>query len=404
MVIVMSTEDDTGGVAGRVAAARKLAGLTQQQLAMRANVSASLVRKVEQGSKPPSPAFVAATATALGLSVSDLYGQPHFVSATSRYGTEQALIPDLERAIMEFRDPSLDGPPMTIGDAGQRLAEVVSAGRKSRYSEALTVLPNLLRGLHVLSVEAMPDAEGERVHTLLTQTYQSAMFTAYKLGHLSLCAWAAERMCWAAGHSGDPLWSAMGEYCRAQSLMFNGSYRTSGTLLDRSAEQASDSSDPRSFEVRGASHLSSAIIAARLSDPDTSAAHLSEARGMARHKAPGDHFDTAFSDANVDIHNVAAAVEMWDGTTALRRGADLQLDGKLYPSRHGHFHIDMARARLLHGDHDGAVNEIQAARHLSPEQTRYHPQVHETIRALARARRRSDPVARLAAWAGVREP
>jgi hypothetical protein len=29
--------------------------------------------------------------------------------------------------------------------------------------------------------------------------------------------------------------------------------------------------------------------------------------------------------------------------------------------------------------------------------------VHETIRALARARRRSDPVARLAAWAGVRD-
>lgn len=46
-----------GGIAQRVAESRKLAGLTQNQLAQRANVSASLVRKVEQGRAPASPAF-----------------------------------------------------------------------------------------------------------------------------------------------------------------------------------------------------------------------------------------------------------------------------------------------------------------------------------------------------------
>ncbi len=48
-------DEANGGVAARVAEARKLAGLTQQQLAMRASLSLSLVKKVEQGTVPASP-------------------------------------------------------------------------------------------------------------------------------------------------------------------------------------------------------------------------------------------------------------------------------------------------------------------------------------------------------------
>jgi len=61
----------------------------------------------------------------------------------------------------------------------------------------------------------------------------------------------------------------------------------------------------------------------------------------------------------------------------------------------------IARAYLMQGTHDRVIQELSRARQLSPQQTRYHPQVHETIRAVARARRRSDPVTRLAVWAGV---
>lgn len=398
----VAKDADSDGVAWRVVQARKLAGLTQHQLAMRANVSVSLLRKVEQGVRPPSPTFVAATANALGLSVSDLYGQPHFVSATTRLGTEQALIPDLERAIIEFQDPFLLRQPLGVDEAEQQLAQVVTAGRKSRYSDTLEILPDLLRTLHALARDTQGVSERERVHSILTQAYQSTMFTAYKLGHLSLCAWAAERMCWAADRSGDPLWAAMGQYCRAQSLMFNGSYRTSETILNRAAQQAADSKDPRAWEVRGATHLSSAIVAARLDNADDADLHLAEAHDVAKHAPHVDHFDTAFSSANVKIHGVAAAVEMMDAATALHRAEACEVSPALYPSRRGHYHIDLARAWLLHGNDERSLRELQTARSLSPEQTRYHPQVHETIRALARARRRSEPVARMAAWAGVR--
>jgi transcriptional regulator with XRE-family HTH domain len=59
----------TGGVGARVAEERKLAGLTQYQLAARASVSVSLIRAVEQGRVPASPAFVSAVARALGVGV-----------------------------------------------------------------------------------------------------------------------------------------------------------------------------------------------------------------------------------------------------------------------------------------------------------------------------------------------
>ncbi|MGH3938936.1 MAG: N-6 DNA methylase [Pseudonocardiaceae bacterium] len=64
------------GVGERIAVRRKLSGLTQEQLANRAHVSVSLLRKVEQGSVPASSAFITAVAKALSISVSDLLDLP----------------------------------------------------------------------------------------------------------------------------------------------------------------------------------------------------------------------------------------------------------------------------------------------------------------------------------------
>ncbi|MDQ3989765.1 MAG: helix-turn-helix domain-containing protein, partial [Actinomycetota bacterium] len=63
----------TDGVGRRIRAARKLApDLTQATLARRAGFSLSLVKAVEQGRAPASPAYVAAAARVLGMTVFDL--------------------------------------------------------------------------------------------------------------------------------------------------------------------------------------------------------------------------------------------------------------------------------------------------------------------------------------------
>ncbi|MGH3612019.1 MAG: helix-turn-helix domain-containing protein [Pseudonocardia sp.] len=139
--------DDTAGVGVRTARARKLAGLTQWQLAERANLSLSLLRKVEQGDRSASPAFTAAVAGVLGLGPDALYGQPY--EATSRAeAAEQAAIPELRRALVAFDDDDLPEPAPTLDELLTRLDRVRAAHRRARIVEATGALPDLLRGLH----------------------------------------------------------------------------------------------------------------------------------------------------------------------------------------------------------------------------------------------------------------
>ena len=215
-------EPTDGGVAARLAEARKLAGLTQLQLAQRANLSVSLVRKVERGSVPASPTFIASTARALGLMVTDLTEERDFRSVHSRFGIEQRFVPDLERAIIEHDDVPTGELLLELPEIEQRIITITEAGRVSNYTKALELLPRVIRSLHGQASQA-PAGKIEAINRLLAQVYYSAMFASYKFGHLSLSAWAAERMATSAHQSGDPLWDAMGKYGRSQGLMFSGS-------------------------------------------------------------------------------------------------------------------------------------------------------------------------------------
>jgi hypothetical protein len=56
----------------------------------------------------------------------------------------------------------------------------------------------------------------------------------------------------------------------------------------------------------------------------------------------------------------------------------------------------------LHGDRERSLAALQAARQTSPQQTRYHPQVRETVITLAENdKRRTDTLAGFARWAGI---
>jgi hypothetical protein len=60
-------------------------------------------------------------------------------------------------------------------------------------------------------------------------------------------------------------------------------------------------------------------------------------------------------------------------------------------------------AWLLHGNRDRCVDAPVRARAISPEHVRYSPSLHETIAILAaRDARRTDSLAGLVRWAGVR--
>ncbi|MEJ7630467.1 MAG: helix-turn-helix transcriptional regulator [Nocardioidaceae bacterium] len=396
--------NDSAGVGARASRARKLAGLSQRELAARAHVSLSLLRKVEQGDRPASPAFTAAIAAALGLSPDALYGQPY--EATSR--TEAAVhaaIPELRRALVAFDDNELPNPPRSLADLLAGLDEVRETNRRARFGAATAALPDVLRGLqHAATIEPVGQRR-ERVMTALAYAYSKAMLSAYQFGYLDLAGLAAERCCWAAGQSGDPLWSVAAEYNRALILLYSGAYNAGLRVIDRAYVDTEDlPTEPNTLAVRGALHLRGSILSARAANAQTAETHLAAARDIAEQLTGErfDHYGTGFRRSNVDIHSVSVPVELCDGTTAITRAAELHLPPNTAPSRIGHHHIDVSRGWLLHGDRQKAVASLQDARRVAPELTRYHPQVHEMIRTLARDERRtSTTVAGLARWADV---
>ncbi|MCA1675570.1 MAG: helix-turn-helix transcriptional regulator [Actinobacteria bacterium] len=386
------------GIGERVAERRKLHGLTQVQLAHRAHVSLSLLRKVEQGSVPASPAFTAAVAKALGTTVAELYDQP-----SQRYGAERGHVAELETAVMAGPASLTAHHPPDLGVLATRVEQIAQLQRRSRYQQSSALMPALLAELHTAAVLAPAGAARERAHHLLATLYGCVVICLHRLAS-PLVSHAADRAAEAARFCGDALLAALCDQERALPLLHRGAYDTAARIVAAAQESIADQpASPEALSARGAMHLRSAIIAARRFDAATSDAHLAQARELAAHlPLHANFYDTAFCLPNVHIHSVAAAVEMGDGTTAVARDARSPLPPETMRSRLAHHHIDLGRAWLLHGDRAKTLEALNTARRLAPQQTRYHPMVAETVLMLARVeRRRSDTLSSIAAWLGI---
>jgi hypothetical protein len=164
--------------------------------------------------------------------------------------------------------------------------------------------------------------------------------------------------------------------------------------------------DEAQRSVFGSLHLRSAVLAARAGRRADADAHLSEAREVASLVHEGaNHYGMEFGPANVGLHEVSAAIELADGTLAVRRAE--QVDGAghlrvLPPARTGHYRIEVARGWLYHGDRRRALGALQAARRVSPQLVRIHPMVRDTVHVIARNERRpSEELRSFTAWLGL---
>jgi transcriptional regulator with XRE-family HTH domain len=389
-------------VGGRVATLRKLLGLKQHQLATRAHVSVSLVKKVESGHAPASPAFTAACARALGVEVTVLTGQP-YEDLTTDPGLDRAAIPMLRRALDAHDNPQIDGALWSAATLRARLDEGEVLRRKSRYSELAERLPLLLHHLYAHATEAADGSPAETANALLDDGYNLAQAVAYKFGYLDLAALAADRLTRVAPYAGDPLRVAVAAFHRSDLQLQRGDYDLGMHSLDRAQQVAGEQRTPEALSVLAQLHLRQAVFSARAGRADDSDAHINEARDIVNRGVPAaPYFDVHANRINVDIHSVAMPVELCDGTTALARAETVHLDEREEPERVGHHYIDIARAWVLHGDREPALRSLQAARRVAPLQTRYHPSVRETLHAIAAADRRStDTLAGFARWAGI---
>jgi len=397
---------DMGGaerVGERVAKMRKLAGWTQRQLAERAFVSPSLVKKVEQGRIPASAAFTASCARALGLDPQDLHAvDPQ--GSIAELGAEVSGLAELREALHAFDDPR-PGPPLGGSELARRVASSEELRRAQRFSDLALALPQLLHQLHARVAETPPGtAADESSRAMLHDTYRLVANVGGHFRRADIAAAASERHVQLAAAMGDPLRIALSDWHRSTPFLRHGLYSAGARLLERAlAQLPAAAGDPQAGGMAAQLHLRSAVMAARSGDADRAEDHLREASERVTAGCSATPFpNTDASRLNVDVHWCAVPVEMDDGTESVRRAATVEIADRTRPERVAHHHIDQARAWLLHGDRERSLGELHQARRISPQQTRMHPSVHETVRGIADAdRRTTGTLAGFARWAGI---
>lgn len=395
IMVVVSVE----GVGARLRQFRKLRGLTQQQLAVRAHFSESLIKKIEQGSTPASAAFVSGAARALGVRPAELYGVTE-TEALTRSEIEPVVVQELRLALDAHDDPRPEGDPLSLDAAARRLDVAARQVHRLRYAEVGAELPGLLHHLYALA-EADATA-GEQARALLHDAYRMAATIAGRYRQPDLAAVASERHQQLAPRTGDPLRVAISGYHRSTHHLQHGTYPAGLRVLERAHRYVDDT--PAGHAVAIQLHLRAAVTAARDADTDTADGHIEQARAISRehHPPPVPYYNVNADPLNIAVHWCAVPVENYDGAEAVRRGDQVRVADSDQPERIGHHHIDQARAWLLYGDRDRTLAHLNDARRIAPQNTRQHPQVRETVLALADADRRvTDSLAGFARWAGI---
>lgn len=400
--------DEEAGTGERIAEARKLRRMSQEALAMRIPFSLSMLRKVEQGKRDATPAFTAAVAKVLTTDVTTLTGQPYDQHGRRR-DRIHTYIPALRRALMYWDlTPQMEQPIRSWEVLRADTTVAAELRRNAQHFALVEKLPALLMEVTAAAHAADLEPEKERYFQLLTVLLFAAHSVTYKTGYQDLSSVVEDRISWAAARSSDPLMGALAAWSRTTSMLQNGSYDIGQCLLDRVREEihTTDSTRERAvLRVSGPLHLRSGILAARAGDADTAFVHLTEARQIAEHLGGADDdggwHQLSFGPANVAIHEVAACVELNDAPGAVERARRLHIPSDLPPIRAGHHYVDLSRAQMWAGDHNGALHSLYEARKLAPQQTRHLPTTREVLRMLVRAHRRnSEPLAQMVNWIG----
>ncbi|MCB5170130.1 helix-turn-helix transcriptional regulator [Streptomyces bambusae] len=389
----ISDDDHTGS---RIREQRRLARLTQRELAGRIPYSLSLLNQVECGARPATPGFVAAVADALRVDSSKLTGPPAVT----------ALPPDRLFALVAPIREALDRY-----DLGPHPDLPIVRPLPSLVEQA-DVLCRQVRATHLrTAAKALPALLGELTHTVwtapsasawtaLASAYRTAHDVALKLDHPDLARVALDRMGWAAGRASDPCMEAVQRYKRA--TLWRGA--TSVQLIASGQELLAGQTTREELAVTGQLHLGLATVAAKHEDATAVEAHLAAAREFADRVGgeAGDVHWLSFGRVNVLLHELGTSIAMGNFDDALGRARSIRLPASTLTSRRARYLVDRALVEMEAGSPQTSLRFLARARQVAPEQTRHLPGTRATIRGLVHMSRRApDGLGSMARWIGM---
>ncbi|MFE9886291.1 helix-turn-helix domain-containing protein [Streptomyces scopuliridis] len=399
------TDDHTGGIGVRIAELRKVRGYSLRQLGQRSHVSHGMLAMIEKGDRNASEVIVASVARALGVGVSVLRGQP-YREQLEQDQIDQMLEP-MGGALDNWDVPPDDGalPPRSPSELYQATMETRAMRERADLGQLAINLPGLLEELaHAVHLHDSPGRSREVLHWCQAEAARGVWRVAYRIGEMHLARLALSRMTLAAAASGDPRQVAIERWMRAQTSFESGKpgLEIGLRLLHQALRDLDDDGDLDTRAVRGSLYLKGSILASRRGDAEGANQWLEEAQQLARQTGETSSYELTFGPTNVAQHAVAAAADRDEHGKALELAEDVHLPENYPAGRAGHFYIDLARAQVWTAQHDAALQSLLKAKAAAPQQTRHHPQVHETAAALRRARAKvPDTLREFSLWCGV---
>ncbi|MET8832202.1 helix-turn-helix domain-containing protein [Streptomyces sp. NPDC004610] len=373
----MATED-LGRTLRRL---RRLASLTQEELAERSEVSVDVIRQLEQGRKHSARLpTLHALANGLGVELTTLLGDPPALNSTGENDGPRFVA--VRRAIMPVLwgpEPQPPGPGFSPDALRERIADGWTQYHSAEFDTVMKALPDLIADARTAA--ASPGGDDRAAGwAALGKALQLAGHVAVRMGKTDLALISLERATEAAGRAADPLLTPMIVNSVAWTYQRQGRLDDALSIALHAADGIRDGGHTTTadgLKVWGALTMSAATSAARGNDYDRASALMAHAETEAARVAGlprgGDQrMVSVFSPSSVRIERVRLAVQYGHPQDALDLAKGMRLDKDVPPSWRTWLLLDVARAHTDLGDAPGAVKALESLRRAAPTWMRHH--------------------------------
>jgi len=396
---------DELSIGERIAFYRARRQLTQRELAGLVGRSEEWVSSIERGRRQVRRLDVlTAVAAALRVTLPDLMGQP--VLMEDEQGDDD--IPAVRDSLMAprrlsrllYRAQEATGPPDPAG-VGRYAEQVWFEYQAGRLGRVVRALPGLIK-----SAQELEDNPGDsrRGWAVSARVHHLASTTLSKVGEADLSWIAAERAMNAAEQADNPLVLASAARAGTHAFLANGRFEDALSLGETAAawlRERMDDRDPEALSLYGMLHLRTAMAAARRQDRAAANTLLREATWASdRLGVDGNFWQTGFGPTNVELHRLAAALDLGDVAFVVDRAP--RIDTSHMPVERTAAHlVDTGRALSLVARDDDALRTLLEAERVAPQLVKHSPVLRETVKSMYRRSpvtggRRSSPLLGLA--------
>lgn len=369
---------------------RRRRGMSQALLAGLMGRSEDWVSKVERGERQVNRIDVLVElARQLRVTLNDLLGEPVLFE-----GEDNNDVPAVRDALMSPQRLSrtLFGDAQQPHVAPEPIArvteEVWHQYQNGAVGHVIGVLPGLIKSAQQLENDTTDrPSYARKACAVSARIHHLAATTLSKVGEADLAWIAAERAMQAADRTEDPLVLASAVRAGTHALLAVGRFDEAVDLGETAARwmaPALRENDPGALSLYGMLFLRTAIAAARRQDRSTTAELLDQASAAAeRLGEDANHWQTSFGPSNVELHRLAAALELGDVTAVVERGESVR-PTHLPVERQVTHAIDLARALSMLARDDSALRVLLDAEQKAPQLVRHSSKVREVVRTMYR--------------------